>query len=90
MSKDVRRNRFGVEGDEDSLLSNAELAAGAVSSILKDSDLKKMDSLPVEEALTLLLQVVISISLSAFVCPSQHCFMLHINFTLFLDRRLPN
>ena len=28
MPEDVRRDRFGVEGDEDSLLSNAELAAG--------------------------------------------------------------
>ena len=51
--EDMRRDRFGAEGDEDSLLSNAELAAGEVSSILRDSDLKKMDALPVEEALTL-------------------------------------
>ena len=90
MPEEVRRDRFGAEGDEDSLLSNVELAVGAVSSILKDSDLKKMDALPVEEALTLLLQGVISVSPSAFVCPSHHCFMLHINFTLFLGRRLPN
>ena len=91
MTEDVRRDRFGAEGDEDSLLSNAELAAGAISSILKDSYLKKMNALPVEEALTLLLQGVISVSPSAFfVCPSHHCFMLHINFTLFLGRRLPN
>ena len=90
MSKDVRRDRFGAKGDEDSLLSNAKLAAGAVSSILRDSDLKKMDALPVEEALTLSLQGVISVSPSAFVCPSYHCFMLHINFTLLLGRRLPN
>ena len=90
MPEDVRRDRFGVEEDEDSLLSNAELAAGAVSSILKDSDLKKIDALPVEEALTLSLHGVISVSPSAFVCPSHHCFMLHIDFTLFLGRRLPN
>ena len=88
--EDVRRDRVGAEGDEDSLLSNTELATGAVSSILKDSDLKKMDALPVEEALTLSLQGVISVSPFAFVCPSHHCFMLHINFTLFLGRRLPN
>ena len=48
MLEDVRRDRFGAEGDEDSLLSNAELVAGAVSSILKDSNLKKMDALPVK------------------------------------------
>ena len=90
MPEDVRRDSFGVEGDEDSLLSNAELVAGAVSSILKDSDLKKMDALPVKEALTLSLQGVIFVSPYAFVCSSHHCFMLHINFTLFLGRRLPN
>ena len=72
MSEDVRRDRFGVEGDEDSLLSNAELATGAVSSILRDSDLKKMDALPIEEALILLLQGVIYVSLSALICPSHH------------------
>ena len=53
MSEDVRRDRFGAEGDEDSMLSNAELAVGLISSILRDSDLKKMDALPVEEDLTL-------------------------------------
>ena len=90
MLEDVRRDRFGAEGNEDSLLSNAELVAGAVSSILRDSNLKKMDALPVKEALTLSLQGVISVSPSAFVCLSHHCFMLHINFTLFLGRRLFN
>ena len=53
MLEDVGRDRFGIERDEDSLMSNAELAVGAVSSILRDSDLKKMDALHVEEALTL-------------------------------------
>ena len=72
MSEDVKRDCFGVEGDEDSLLSNAELAARAVSSIPRDSGLKKMDALPVEEALTLSLQGVISVSLSTFVCPFHH------------------
>ena len=49
-------------GDRDSLLLNAELAAGAVSSILKDSDLKRSKALPADEALTLSLQGVASIS----------------------------
>ena len=40
-------------GDGDSLLLNAELAAGVVLSILKDYDLKRSGSLPVEEALAL-------------------------------------
>ena len=55
MPEDVGRDRFGAEEDKDSLLSNAKLAAEAVSSILWDSDLKKMDALPIEEALTLYL-----------------------------------
>ena len=46
------------------LLSHVELATGAVSSILRDSDLKKVDALSVEEALALLLQG------TTFVCPS--------------------
>ena len=44
---------FGVEGGEDSLLTNVELTAGVVSSILQDSDLNKVDVLCVEEALAL-------------------------------------
>ena len=44
---------FGTEGDEDSLLTNSELAARAVSSILRDSDLKRADAMSVEEALAL-------------------------------------
>ena len=49
------RDRFEAAGREDSLLSHEELAVGAVSSILRYSDLKKVDSLFVEEALALLL-----------------------------------
>ena len=45
-----------ADGDGDSLLFNDELAAGAVSSILRDSDLKRSGALPVEEALALSLQ----------------------------------
>ena len=43
MLDDVGRGRFGAMGDEDSLLSHVELAAGAVSSILRDSNLKKVE-----------------------------------------------
>ena len=42
-----------IGGDGDSLLHNSELATGAVSSILKDSDLKRSVELPVDEALAL-------------------------------------
>ena len=39
------RDRFEVAGDEDSLLSHTELVVGAVSSILRDSNLRKVDAL---------------------------------------------
>ena len=45
------KSRIGE--DEDSLLFNAELAAGAISSVLKDSDLRRSKALPVDEALAL-------------------------------------
>ena len=55
MPDDVGRGCFGAMGAKDSLLSHVELAAGVVSSILRDSDLKKVDALSVEEALALML-----------------------------------
>ena len=64
---------FEAEGDEDSLLTNAELAAGAVSSILQDSDLKKVEALCIEEALALSLQGTVSVCPSAFFYPSRRC-----------------
>ena len=74
MSDEVRRDHFGAVGSEDSLLSHAELIAGAVSSILHDSDLRKVDALSVEEALTLLLQGKTSVRPSAFADPFLYCF----------------
>ena len=55
-------------GDGDSLLLNAELEVGAVSSILKDSDLKKSSALPIDEALALSLQGVASVSSKILSC----------------------
>ena len=54
--------------DGDSLLLDAELAAGAVLSILRDSDLKRSSVLPVDEALTLSLQGVASVSSHTLSC----------------------
>ena len=68
------RDRFEAAGDEDSLLSHIELAARAVSSILRDSDLRKVDALPVEEALALLLQGTAFVRPSAFVDLFLYCF----------------
>ena len=60
-------------GGEDSLFTNAELVVGAVSSILRDSNLKKVDALCVEEALAISLQGTVSVSPSAFFYPSRRC-----------------
>ena len=58
-----------VDENKDFLLSNAELAAGAVSSIRKDSDLGRSKALPVDEALALSLQGVASVSLQLCLFP---------------------
>ena len=68
------RDRSEAAGDEDSLLSHAELAIGVVSSILCDSDLRRVGALPVEEALALLFQGTTSVRLSAFVDLFLYCF----------------
>ena len=70
---DVGDDCYEVEGGEDSLLTNVELVARAVSSILRDFDLKKVGVLYVEEALVLSLQGTVSICLSAFLYSSCRC-----------------
>ena len=76
MPDEVKGNRdhFEAVGDEESLLSHAELAVGVVSSILHDSDLRKVDALPIEEALALLLQGTASVPSSAFIDLFLYCF----------------
>ena len=66
---------FDAAGDEDSLLSHAELAVGAVSSILRYFDLRRVGALLVEEALALalLLQGTASVRPSAFVDLFLYC-----------------
>ena len=68
IAEDLERKRPKADGDEDSFLSNAELAADAISSILWDSDLKRSGALPVEEALALSLQGVASVSSRVLIC----------------------
>ena len=70
---DVGDDRFEAKGGEDSLLTNVELAVMAVSSILRDSNLKKVEVLCVEEALALSLQGTVSVCLSAFFYSSCCC-----------------
>ena len=61
-AEELKRKDSETGGDVDSLLLDVELAVGAVSSILKDSDLKRSSALPVDEALALSLQGVASVS----------------------------
>ena len=68
--EDEERGCFGTEGEEDSLLSNSKLVAGAVSSILRDSDLKKADAISVEEIMALSLQGAATVCPYAFICLS--------------------
>ena len=72
--EDLGREHLEADGDEDSLLSNAELVAGAISSILRDSDLKRSNALLVEEALALSLQGFASVSSRVFICPPLSWF----------------
>ena len=68
MPEDEGRGCFGTEGEEDSLLANSELTAGAISSILQDSDLKRADAMSVEDVLALSLQGAATVCPDAFVC----------------------
>ena len=76
---------FGTEEDEDSLLTNSELSPGAVSSILRDSDLNRADAMSVEEALALLLQGAATVCPDALICSFHRCFKLSLNFISFLQ-----
>ena len=80
------RGRFSAVVDEDSLLSHVVFAVRAVSSIIRDSDLKKVDALSIEEALALTLQGTASLRPSALVDPFPYCFRLLIDSFLFFGR----
>ena len=64
-----KKPKLKVDENQDTMLSNSELAAGAVSSILKDSDLGRSKAMLVDEALTLSLQGVASVSLQLCLLP---------------------
>ena len=86
---DVGDDRFEAEGGgEDSLLTNAELAVGVVSSILRDSDLRKVEALRVEEALTLSLQGTVSVCRTLSFACLVVMLMLFANSFSFLGRQL--
>ena len=65
---ELKRKGSETDGNGDSLLRNVELTTGAVSSILKDSELKRSGALLVEEALALSLQWVASVSSPILSC----------------------
>ena len=64
-----KKPKAKVDENQDSLLSNAELVTGAVSSILRDSDLGRSKAMLVDEALALSLQGVASVSLQLYLLP---------------------
>ena len=68
--EDEGRGCFGTEGEEDSLLANSELDARAVSFILRDSDLRRADSMSFEDVLALSLQGAATVCPDAFICLS--------------------
>ena len=68
--EDEGRGCFGTEGEEDSLLANLELAVRAVSSILRDSDLKRENVMSVEDVLALSLQGAAIVCSNAHICLS--------------------
>ena len=68
---ELKRKKPKAKFDEnqDSLLSNAELATSADSSILRDSNLGRSKAMLVDEALALSLQGVASVSLQLCLLP---------------------
>ena len=85
VSEGEGRKHLGHEMDEDSLLTNADLAVGAVSFILWDSDLKSADAMSVKVALALSLQGATTACLDTFICSFHRYFKLSINFISFLQ-----
>ena len=72
---ELKRKKLKSKADvvKDSLLSNAELAAGTVSSILKESDIGRSKELPIDEALALSFQGFASVSLLLCLLPYWFC-----------------
>ena len=77
LKKKAPESKVGEDGD--SLLLNAKLAAGAISSILKDFDHGRSKALPIDEALALSLQGVTSVS------PVSCCVYSHVDPVLDVD-----
>ena len=88
MREDAGDDRFRAEGVEDSLFTNAELVVGVVLSILRDSDLEKVETLCVEEAWPYHSRgPSLYVRAPCFILPIV-VLMLSANSILFLGRRL--
>ena len=68
-----RKTKPKNDENKDSLLSDAKLAAGAVSSILKDSDIVRSKELPVDEVLASTFQGFALVSLQLRFLPYRFC-----------------
>ena len=79
------RKHPGLETDEDSLLASIEFAARVISSVLQNSDLKRANAMPVEEALALSLQEAATVCPDAFIFSFHRCSKLSFNFISFLQ-----
>ena len=86
-AEELGRKHFEAGRDGDSLFFNAELAASAVSSFLRDSDLKRSDALPVKEALALSFQGAAFVSSCVLLC--LFYLELGVDFVLGAGRWLP-
>ena len=68
-----RKTKPKTSENKDSLLSNATLAAGAVSSILKESDIARSKELPVDEALASSFEGFALVSIQLRLLPCRFC-----------------
>ena len=84
-SKGEGRKHLGPERGEDSLLVSADLTVCAISSVLRDSDLKRADVMHVEEVLVLSLQGAATVCPDAFICSFHRCSKLSVNVISFLQ-----
>ena len=67
------------------MLANEEHTARAILPILRDSNLKRVDPMSIEEALALSLQGAAIVCPDAFICSFHRCFKLSIYFISFLQ-----
>ena len=85
VSEGEGRRHFDLERDEDSLFKSSKLAAEPISSVLRDSYLRRANGMPVVEVMALSLQGEATVCPDAFICSFHHCSKLSISFISFLQ-----